>query len=129
MDGRPSARTSPITRLTSRPDPISSSNRRLRQQIPTEFATAPTTKSTRKGQKPIRDNSYRSAFYAAQNRTLLINILQLFVKLLQEPPETMRDILRKSEEDAHTALTLLSPQIADLIRADTKASEEGEREE
>jgi hypothetical protein len=31
MDGRPSARTSPITRLTALPDPISSPNRRPRQ--------------------------------------------------------------------------------------------------
>jgi hypothetical protein len=89
-----------------------------------------TTKANRKSQKPYRDNSYRSAFYSVQNRTLLTNILRLLTKLLDEPPNTLLGIIRKSEEEARDALTLLSPQIADLIRKqEHEQSEEEEREE
>ena len=88
-----------------------------------------TAKDTRRNQKPYRDNSYRSAYTSAQNRTLLINILHLLTRLLQEPPDTMRRIIRKSEEEARSSLTFLAPQIADLIRKHKLGSEEGEQEE
>jgi len=72
--------------------------------------------ATRKNQKPYRDNLYRSAYYSAQDRTLLTNILHLLLRLLQEPPETMQRIIGQSQQDAKNALTFLSPDIADLIR-------------
>jgi hypothetical protein len=63
MDGRPSARNSPITRLTSLPDPISSPNRRPRQQIPTEFATAP---PKRVALEPNREYAFLRISYEGQ---------------------------------------------------------------
>ena len=89
---------------------------------------------TRRNQRPYRDNSYRSAYTSAQNRTLLTNILRLFIRLLQEPPETAQRIIRQSEQDARDALTFLSPNIADLIRQhehdkeNSRVEEEGEQE-
>ena len=73
-------------------------------------------KETRRNHKPYRDNSYRAAYYSAQDRTLLTNILHLLLRLLQEPPETMQRIIGQSQQDAKNALTFLSPDIADLIR-------------
>ena len=73
-------------------------------------------KETRRNQKPYRDNSYRAAYYSAQDRTLLTNILNLLLRLLQEPPDTMQRILKKSEQDARDSLAFLSPDIADIIR-------------
>jgi hypothetical protein len=91
---------------------------------------AASAKEARQNHKPYRDNSYRSAFYSAQNRTLLTNFLHLFVKLLEEPPDTTRKIIRKSEEEAREALTILTPQLADLIRkTEHDERQEEEREE
>jgi hypothetical protein len=75
---------------------------------------------TRRNLRPYRDNSYRSAFYAAQDRTLLTNILHLLCRLLQEPPDTTERIIRRSEQDARDALKILTPQLAELIRNQEK---------
>jgi hypothetical protein len=87
-----------------------------------------TAKETRKGMKQLVNNSYRSAFYSAQNRTLLTNILHLFVKLVQEDPETTQQIFQQSEEEARDLLTFLSPQLADLIKKHEYGTGEAERE-
>ena len=71
---------------------------------------------TRRYLLPYRDNSYRAAFYCAQDRVLLTNVLNLMCKLLVEPPGTAQRIVRKSEEEARDALKILTPQLADLIK-------------
>jgi hypothetical protein len=71
---------------------------------------------TRRNHKPYRDNSYRSAFLAAQCRSLIVNLLRFLVDRLGEPPEVTQRIYHQSEKEAIQYLTHLSPQIADIIR-------------
>jgi hypothetical protein len=55
---------------------------------------------TRRNLKPHRNNSYRSAFYAAQCRSLITNTLSFLVDRLGEDPDTTQRIFRQSEEEA-----------------------------
>ena len=65
----------------------------------------------------------RNTYYTAQIRYLVSNILDLMPGMTDE----MRTaIIRKSEERAKDAITTLSPQIADLIKAFEKLQEEEE---
>jgi hypothetical protein len=73
----------------------------------------------------VERNTARSAYFSAQNRHILTNMLSLLGLTEQE----MEELIKESEERANTLLTTVPPQLKRLVEEIKAAQEEQDEEE